>query len=137
MYGGELDGSSTQRLWRVAVAVVAFLAGWYLAVRWPKSGILLSPIYIAGVWAALVIAVVFIASYVSSVAMESQRMSQALAATQLALAREQQLSALGGLAAAAATRLGTPPGTIAVGWEERRGREGCVKMGRLGGKSQH
>src|SRR3546814_11247388 len=46
--------------------------------------------------------------------MESQRMSQALAATQLALAREQQLSALGGLAAAAAHELGTPLGTIAV-----------------------
>jgi len=37
-----------------------------------------------------------------------------LAASQLALAREQQLAALGGLAAAAAHELGSPLGTIAV-----------------------
>ena len=41
-------------------------------------------------------------------------MSDALAATQIALSREQQLSALGGLAAAAAHQLGSPLSTIAV-----------------------
>jgi two-component system sensor histidine kinase RegB len=41
-------------------------------------------------------------------------MSNALAASQLALSREQQLAALGGLAAAAAHELGSPLGTIAV-----------------------
>ena len=41
-------------------------------------------------------------------------MSDALAASQAALAREQRLSAVGGLAAAAAHELGTPLGTIAV-----------------------
>lgn len=112
--GWALTRRSTFILSAMAVALVSFLAVWYLPLPWPDSGILLSPVYIAGVWAALVIAVVFIASYVSSVALESQRMSQALAATQLALAREQQLSALGGLAAAAAHELGTPLGTIAV-----------------------
>lgn len=112
--GWALTRRSTFILSAMAVALVSFLAVWYLPLPWPDSGILLSPIYIAGVWAALVIAVVFIASYVSSVALETQRMSQALAATQLALAREQQLSALGGLAAAAAHELGTPLGTIAV-----------------------
>jgi two-component system sensor histidine kinase RegB len=45
-------------------------------------------------------------------------MSDALAATQLALAREQQFSALGGLAAAAAHELGSPLGTIAVAARE-------------------
>jgi two-component system sensor histidine kinase RegB len=48
------------------------------------------------------------------VAEEARRMSNALAASQLALAREQQLAALGGLAAAAAHELGSPLGTIAV-----------------------
>src|SRR3546814_15506370 len=86
--GWALSRRSTLILSTLAVALVSFLAVWYLPLPWPQSGILLSPIYIAGVWAALVIAVVFIASYVSSVAMESQRLSQALAATQLALARE-------------------------------------------------
>ncbi len=41
-------------------------------------------------------------------------MSSALTTSQLALAREQQLSAFGGHAAAAAHELGTPLGTIAV-----------------------
>lgn len=112
--GWALTRRSTLVLSAMAVALVSFLAVFYLPLPWPQSGILLSPIYIAGVWAALVIAVVFIASYVSSVAREIHRMSQALAATQMALAREQQLSALGGLAAAAAHELGTPLGTIAV-----------------------
>jgi len=112
--GWALTRRSTMVLSGLAVASVSFLAVWHLPLPWPQAGILLSPTYIAGVWTALVIAVVFIASYVSSVAQEIQRMSQALAATQLALSREQQLSALGGLAAAAAHELGTPLGTIAV-----------------------
>jgi two-component system sensor histidine kinase RegB len=41
-------------------------------------------------------------------------MSDALAATQETLSREQEVSALGGLAAAAAHELGTPLGTIAL-----------------------
>ena len=112
--GWALSRRSTFVLSAMAIALVSFLGLWYLPLPWAESGILLSPTYIAGVWTALVIAVIFIASYVSSVAQEIQRMSQALAATQMALAREQQLSALGGLAAAAAHELGTPLGTIAV-----------------------
>ncbi|MEQ8355616.1 MAG: ActS/PrrB/RegB family redox-sensitive histidine kinase [Kiloniellaceae bacterium] len=112
--GWALSRRATLILSTMAVGLVSVLAFWHLPLPWPQSGILLSPIYIAGVWTALVIAVIFIASYVSSVAKESQRMSRALAASQFALAREQQLSALGGLAAAAAHELGTPLGTIAV-----------------------
>ena len=55
-----------------------------------------------------------IAGYAWRIADEARRLSDALAATQMALAREQQLSALGGLAAAAAHDLGSPLATIAV-----------------------
>jgi two-component system sensor histidine kinase RegB len=67
---------------------------------------------------ALVCAIVFVASYTFAVAEEARRMSDALSATQMALAREQRVSALGGLAAAAAHELGSPLSTIAVAAKE-------------------
>src|SRR5204862_222951 len=69
---------------------------------------------VAGPWTALVVATVFISSYTWSVAAEARRLRDAVAATQLALAREQRVSAVGGLAAAAAHELGSPLATIAV-----------------------
>jgi two-component system sensor histidine kinase RegB len=70
--------------------------------------------YVGGVWVALVCALVFMAFYSFRVAEESRQLSDALAATELVLQREQHLSALDGLAAAAAHELGTPLATIAV-----------------------
>jgi two-component system sensor histidine kinase RegB len=74
----------------------------------------LPDLYQFGVWVALTLACGFIASYNWSVAGEARRISEALAETQLTLAREQQLTALGTLAAAAAHELGTPLSTITV-----------------------
>lgn len=71
-------------------------------------------IYVLGIWFALVIGMLFFVANVMRVAEEGRRMSDALMETQMVLAREQQLSAVGGLAAAAAHELGTPLGTIAV-----------------------
>ncbi len=76
------------------------------------------PIYVLGMWTALVSSTVFIAGYTWSVAEEARRMRDAFAATQLALAREQRISAVGGLAAAAAHQLGSPLG------HHRRRRQG-------------
>src|ERR671920_1973370 len=52
--------------------------------------------------------------YAWRVAEEGRQLAQALAATELVLAREQHLSQLDGLAAAAAHELGTPLATIAL-----------------------
>lgn len=65
-----------------------------------------------GIWFALVVAVLFVSVYTRRVTLETHAMQQALAATQLALGREQQLTALGGVVAAAAHELGTPLATI-------------------------
>lgn len=108
-----LSRRSTLLLAGAAVASITALALWHLPLPWP-GGLDLPALYVVGTWIALVLAVIFIAGYVFSLAAEAQRRFDALSATQMALAREQRLSALGGLAAAAAHELGSPLSTIAV-----------------------
>ena len=74
----------------------------------------LPDLYQLGMLISLTLACGFIATYNWSVSGEARRISEALAETQLALAREQQMAALGALAAAAAHELGTPLSTITV-----------------------
>ena len=70
------------------------------------------PIYIFGVWSSLTIAIIFMTVYARRVSIENYRMTIALNAAQRALSSEQRLTAIGGLAAAAAHELGTPLATI-------------------------
>src|SRR5215470_9045824 len=98
----------------LALAAVAVLALMHLPLPWADRAFRLQPLFIAGLGLALGLSVLFIAVYVFSVAEEARRMSHALSASQMALDRERQLSALGALAAAAAHELGSPLGTIAV-----------------------
>ncbi|MEM9139483.1 MAG: ActS/PrrB/RegB family redox-sensitive histidine kinase [Pseudomonadota bacterium] len=65
-----------------------------------------------GIAAGLVIGLVFVALYARRVTIEGYAMSEALSHTQIALAREQRLAAIGGIAAATAHELGTPLATI-------------------------
>jgi two-component system, sensor histidine kinase RegB len=74
----------------------------------------LPPIYMLGIWLSLLLALGVISAYAWQVAEEARLLADALAATELALAREQHLSQLDGLAAAAAHELGTPLSTIAL-----------------------
>jgi two-component system sensor histidine kinase RegB len=78
------------------------------------SGALLEPprILVVGTWASLLIGIVVLSLYARRVTGETFSMSQALVATQMALDREQRITALGGVVAAAAHELGTPLATI-------------------------
>lgn len=78
------------------------------------------PLLLFGHWVTIVIGVAFFATYASRVSTELSARSQALFATQLALAREQRLQHLGGVVAAAAHELGTPLATIKLVSSELR-----------------
>lgn len=110
-----LSRRSTLALAALALFCITFLAFFHLPLPWnDPAGIELPETYQLAVWTALSVAVVFIASYVWSVVAEARRVADALSASEAALAREQELSALDGLAAAAAHELGSPLATIAI-----------------------
>lgn len=105
---------ATIMLGLLAVILLIVLMFVHLPLPWTPPGLDLPVLYMIGIWVSLVMGLGFISIYCWQVAEEARRMSAGLAATQLALAREQRLAALGGLAAAAAHELGTPLGTIVV-----------------------
>src|SRR6185312_13869082 len=71
-------------------------------------------IYLLGVWFSILLAIGFIGVYAWQITEEGRQLAEALTATELVLAREQHMSQLDGLAAAAAHELGTPLSTISV-----------------------
>lgn len=109
-----LSRDATIALTLLALAAITVLAFVHRPLPWGPESLVLPLRYTLGIWTALSVSTVFMATYVWSVAEEARRMSDALAETQASLAREQRLSALGGLAAAAAHELGSPLATIAV-----------------------
>jgi len=109
-----LSRGPTIALTLLALALVGGLSVLRAPLPWTGAALSLPFPYALGVWTALSVALAFIAAYVWSVADEARRMSDALAAAQASLSRAQNLSALGGLAAAAAHELGSPLATIAV-----------------------
>jgi two-component system sensor histidine kinase RegB len=105
----------TLLLGAIVVAIATVLAVSHLPLPWrPGQALELPWIYTVGVWVALVSACAFTGIYAFRVADEARKLARALNATEMVLAREQHLSALDGLAAAAAHELGTPLATIAL-----------------------
>ena len=104
---------STLILGGTAIALMALLAVEYQPLRTEMGFILRMPdIFRYGFLVAIVIGVAFLAIYARRISLEMATMSDALLATQMALSREQKLTDLGGVVAAAAHELGTPLATI-------------------------
>jgi two-component system, sensor histidine kinase RegB len=97
----------------VAVACASNLVFYHYPLPWDGDDpLVLPPIYLFGVWLSIVLAIGVTSLYAFQVTEESRKLSDALAATELVLTREQHLTQLDGLAAAAAHELGTPLSTI-------------------------
>ncbi len=110
-----LPARNTVLLGAIAGSVTIALVFHHFPLPWfAGEGMDLPKLYKAGVVASVAAGMVFLALYTSRLSNESRQMSAALSATEHVLAREQQLHALDGLAAAAAHELGTPLGTITV-----------------------
>jgi two-component system sensor histidine kinase RegB len=97
----------------LAVACASALVFFHLPLPWDSEDpLVLPPIYLLGVWFSIVLAIGVTSLYASQAAEEARKLSDALAATELVLTREQHLTQIDGLAAAAAHELGTPLATI-------------------------
>jgi two-component system, sensor histidine kinase RegB len=98
-----------------AIACATVLGFAHYPLPWAAEDPLdLPSIYVLGNWISTLLAIGFIGIYAWQITEESRQLSDALAATELVLAREQHLSQLDGLAAAAAHALGTPLSTISL-----------------------
>jgi two-component system sensor histidine kinase RegB len=109
-----LSYRSTLGLAGLAIACIVLLGIRHEPLPWPDGAFNIADIFVAAFAIALILAVIFLTFYVYRVAQESRRLSDALAAAQAALDREQRVSSLGALAAAAAHELGSPLGTISL-----------------------
>src|SRR6201988_2615533 len=99
----------------VAVACASNLVFYHYPLPWDSDDpLVLPPIYLFGVWLSITLAIGVTSLYAFQVTEEARQLSDALAATELVLTREQHLTQLDGLAAAAAHELGTPLSTIVL-----------------------
>ena len=96
-----------------AVICASVLGFYHLPLPWDGDEPLVLPrTYMIGVWLSIVLAIGVTSLYAFQVTEEARKLSDALAATELVLTREQHLTQIDGLAAAAAHELGTPLSTI-------------------------
>ena len=104
---------STAILGATAVMLISLVGYQNVPLRMADGTVIELPLlFRVGFWVAIVIGIIFLSLYARRVTKEIHTMSQALLATQAALAREQKLTDLGGVVAAAAHELGTPLATI-------------------------
>lgn len=108
-----LSTRSTIAVGGLTLLAITALTTFYVPLRTAQGFIHEMPsILLFGFWVSMGVGVIFIGLYARRVTVEMNTMSNALVATQMALAREQKLTDLGGVVAAAAHELGTPLATI-------------------------
>ncbi len=108
-----LELRTTLLLGSVSILLVTVISFFHVPLRFADGAILTVPVLFEfGFWLSIVIGILFLGLYSRRIATEIRSMSDALLATQMALAREQKLTDLGGVVAAAAHELGTPLATI-------------------------
>ena len=108
-----LSSRATVAIGVLAISIVTLEARFFIPIIDPTGHVLALPeLFRFGFWLAIVVGITFLAVYARRVTNEMHAMGDALLATQLALAREQKLTDLGGVVAAAAHELGTPLATI-------------------------
>ncbi len=96
-----------------ALIIVSMLSYSYIPLELPGNEYLLLPdTLMFGMWVALMITIIFISAYAWRVKRDMTRINELLLTTKLALEREQKLTALSGVVAAAAHELGSPLTTI-------------------------
>jgi two-component system sensor histidine kinase RegB len=110
-----LPARVTAALVALAVACATVLMFFHYPLPWSEEEPLRLPtLYMTGVWLSILLSIGYTSIYAWQIAQESRQLADALAAAEIVLTREQHLSKLDGLAAAAAHELGTPLSTIAV-----------------------
>lgn len=109
----SLGRRSTVILGGVAIVLSSATHFFNMPILQPDGGEVTVPRMLEfGFWVAIVVGILFLGMYSRRIALDARSMSDALLATQMALAREQKLTDLGGVVAAAAHELGTPLATI-------------------------
>lgn len=99
----------------VSIICVSLLCFFHRPLPWYVGESLnLPPLYKVAFWSSILVSCLFISANVSRVSNEAKALGQALAEAELVLERENHLSKLDGLAAAAAHELGTPLATISL-----------------------
>ncbi|WP_275392957.1 ActS/PrrB/RegB family redox-sensitive histidine kinase [Aliiroseovarius sp. Z3] len=103
----------------VAIAATTAVADFNIPLHtYDGVTVLMPDLFVFGIWVAVVTSIGFVGLYTRRISSEMRSMSEALLATQMALSREQKLTDLGGVVAAAAHELGTPLATIKLAASE-------------------
>jgi two-component system, sensor histidine kinase RegB len=105
----------TAALAGLVILCVLLLAFYHRPLPWYAGVVPDTPlVLVIGTLTSVIASLVFTSIYVWRVAEEARMLAGALTATELVLQREQHITALDGLAAAAAHELGTPLATISL-----------------------